>query len=711
MREPKAGKVEEDRLDVKLVAIGHGDAILLHWAPAGQEPSTILIDGGPGGSAGASLREALSEVEAKKISLLVLTHTDADHVDGLVQYAESTNRLPIEEYRGPCLPAFQRFEWLFPPRVKRGLEQAARLETLLGPATTQLYPVESAYWSSPDGGLEVTVLSPAARLVERLLLADDAADLFDGEVMPLSWLLQPAAPPDVEDIYEDVRAALSSGYLAPDRVRAAPAPEPLQETARGFRQTSADPEFFGNNVLNDTSIVLLVEARTGRTTKRLLLTGDLENFTYLAARHPLGLNCDVVKAPHHGSWSYLDRGDKALDEVWQWLRPKAVLVSGRGKHGLPRAEFRDAVLRWGSTLFCTCRRAKELVVGHQPTGSCHDQFGCGGRPQETVTLTLREAEISAQGVACGAGALTGTMPIIQVRQHVIDPSAILDRFTERELARHVGWVVNQLRDLHRARREAGAEHDENIQAISSTVLCRQALAVKQYPAVPNIDLILDRAVAKGLIWSPAQRWRNENRESYILPSDADWKDLKAWIGGFLAIQFRMPDAKVPRTTLELLAAVDHTYLSKRASILFGFPAAMFADAIWGRLARHLLERSMLAISAERYYGPYLLLHRDLNAQGLSLALNEDSLDDISDFLTRLMRWDRYSRSDAPSWPEALKDLLAPPWSGDAPDLGGLRELGSRRNFYHDVSPRTALAMFADWPVHASTPFSASLTSE
>src|SRR3546814_9261240 len=80
------------------------------------------------------------------------------------------SRLPIDRYWGPCLPAFQRHRWLFPGRIGRGLDIAADLEQEIGARTAISWPVEHASWRSEDGGLQIRVLSPPGRLIERLLI-------------------------------------------------------------------------------------------------------------------------------------------------------------------------------------------------------------------------------------------------------------------------------------------------------------------------------------------------------------------------------------------------------------------------------------------------------------------------------------------------------------------------------------------------------------
>ena len=704
---PNSGQLDQEavtsaaeaKLVVKLIAVGHGDAIALHWIPGTGSPSTILIDGGPKATDFA-LPEALKEVGAEAIDLMVLTHTDADHVDGLLQYAESPGRLSVKEYWGPCLPAFKRFAWLFPERVRRGLDQAEKLETALGAATRQRYPVETASWRSPDQGLTITVLSPAARLLERLLVADDALDLFLATPTPLGWLIDDRIEPPVEDRFEDVRAALRSGYLDPATTRAAPPPAGI-DASHVESLHESDPEFFGNSVLNDTSIVVLVEARIGRATKRLLFTGDLENFTYLAFRHPLGLQCDVVKAPHHGSWSYLEKKEPALDEVWQWLRPKAVLTSAKGKHGLPRSQFRDAALRWGATLFCTCRRSREIVVGAPAEGCCYKQFDCGKAAQESVTLNITETGLVSEGVACGSGTRAGVIPVIQVRQHVVDPSAILDRFSEGELDRHVDWVRNELVRLHRERQATSVEHDPKLKGISSEILCRLAVAAGRFPVSPNIDLILNRAVAKGLVWSP-KGWGGE-REAYAIPSKTGWSQLVEWIDNYLTIQLATSADAVALTASEQLASADVSYLAARAAARFGFPQEMFADLLWPRLADHLRAGRKLVLLVKRGSALRIAFWSFGDAVELRRKLEGCDLDEVTALFESLRKYSSYEPRDF-DWPTQLRDILAPPWQKGRLPAWSLKDSISALTSYHTrLTRETNIEILVSWATEGAVP--------
>lgn len=69
----------ENKLVVNFLDVGQGDAILIQ-APKGE----ILIDGGPGRQVLEKLGEILPFSD-RKIELIIMTHPDADHINGLVE--------------------------------------------------------------------------------------------------------------------------------------------------------------------------------------------------------------------------------------------------------------------------------------------------------------------------------------------------------------------------------------------------------------------------------------------------------------------------------------------------------------------------------------------------------------------------------------------------------------------------------------------------
>lgn len=675
-------------LDVELIDVGHGDAIVLRWTGEDGSQSNIVIDGGPR-SGGALLQKTLAALGAKAVDLMVLTHVDSDHVDGLLKYAESKDCLPVRRYWGPCLKAFERHEWLFPSRIRSGLEKARQLQGALGDCLISS-PVEGATWSSSDGGLTVTVLSPAARLLERLLIGEDALELFLHEPTPLGWLLSPAPESDLEENphHRQLRQALACGEITeaeldfrlPDSGSAI-----RREAAAGHKEASssqvdavageAGPEFFGNSVLNDTSIVLLVEAQLGAVRRKLLFTGDLENFAYLVARWPHGIGCDVVKAPHHGSRSFVGDKKEAYDAVWQWLRPRAALVSANGRHGLPRTDFRNAALRYGAALFCTSRRAREIVSGGQSGQCCHSLFAC--KAGDPVRLTITAQGIEASAAACARGFHSDVMPVIEVRQHVVEPSPILSNMAGNEIRMHTDWAVRWLQDQHQQRVSLNGQSIPGLQAIPLGSLQKAALGARRYAAASDMEMILERAVREGKVWlSRPSRHGDASRFVWAMPRAAEASLINKWIDDFALIQLVVPDGSSAAGPEELLYAADTTWLAQQLAQVHAFPQQMFEQALWPALVSRLLQKRSLAVrrlddsangtSPKSLVILTLFTGNDPAAAARKAARRIEAMKAgpaIAEMLHQLM--DRtaipYPRT-TPQWPEMLDRLISPLWS-------------------------------------------------
>jgi len=71
------------RVAVHILDVGQGDAILVE-SPSGNQ---VLIDGGPGRRVLAELGKLLPAYD-KSIDVVIATHTDYDHLAGLVEVAE-----------------------------------------------------------------------------------------------------------------------------------------------------------------------------------------------------------------------------------------------------------------------------------------------------------------------------------------------------------------------------------------------------------------------------------------------------------------------------------------------------------------------------------------------------------------------------------------------------------------------------------------------
>ena len=657
------------KLQVEMVGVGHGDCFILRWEPSKGEPVVVVVDGGAKGGA-EPLVKALAKLGAERIDLMVVSHTDADHIDGLLEYVQRIDSLPITHYWGPCVPAFERHDWLFAPRVKRGIQVAKNLEATLTATTSVSWPVEDAGWQSEDGGLRITVLSPPGRLIEKLLTSDDVVSLFASEPMQMGWLLDPRPPVGPEDRFASLRAAIGRGEIRPSDLppggiasSRSPGAEEInaQELAKNLQRTiGSDPEFFGNAVLNDTSIVLLVEADVGAVAKRILLTEDLQSFTYLMAKHPMGLGAEIVKAPHHGSKSHVGDKLEAYDEVWQWLRPRAVLVSASGKHGLPRQEFRQAALRSGAMLFCACTRGAEVLIGEPSIGSCNTAYDCS-RANRSVRLEWSADRLTSNAQACAGQSANSPPPVIQMIQHIVEPSAILERMSTAERDKHVDWMSKLLDQRHQARQNVGSEPD--LEPIDLEDVKKEARLAKRYRAAADIETVAEAAARAGKIWlKPPEPFGRSKRTAWIVPTETQWNAIRQWLLGHAAIVLLIFERKAGRSKRELLLAADTSYLSACVSERFGFPAAMFQDIIWPRIASDLTAANWEVRSREAGASVTIVLCTPgAIAEAFELIVDRLPAKDTASYFCDITD---YRNRKSVDFPSTFNDIITPYASSD-----------------------------------------------
>jgi hypothetical protein len=306
-------------------------------------------------------------------------------------------------------------------------------------------------------------------------------------------------------------------------------------------------------VLNDTSLVLIADVHLdGRHRRRVLFPGDLENWSYLAARWPTGLGIDLLKAPHHGGRVYLERQVEAYAPVYTWLRPRTVFVSADGQHQLPRRAFRDAMRQIGATLLCPNRRTLEPLTPGFAAGatatSCFECFGC--RAPEINARGATRIDILADGetsdsLAClqGSGQRESS-PIIVLEQRIVEPSEAFVRFTQSELDRHANWIKRQLTDIHEKffadvkRKDAGPRILANEPVLLETILTL-ARNEGRHSLVADPSPVLRYGAQHQYFWVEGEeRWGHRPTRLYRLPGTAEIESLRRWVG-------RVPELLVP----------------------------------------------------------------------------------------------------------------------------------------------------------------------
>ncbi|MGX7002331.1 hypothetical protein [Caballeronia sp. KNU42] len=280
-----------------------GDAL---WIEYGTEdaPNHILIDGGITATGRDHLRKRVEEVGTPlHFALLVVTHIDLDHIQGILQFLED---LPDGITFGDIW--FNGWDQmkaigLEPMGVKEGIRLSEILKknhkaTWNKAADGKAIALEadgSVVTYSIDGGMKLTVLGPAhEQLVKLRERWDDVIEEF-------------GAAEEAEDSGE-VPSGLDLGTPGLEPM----GPMDIPELAKSkFKEDETIP--------NGSSIALVLEYE-GRIA---LMLGDAYPSVIANSLRTLSLNervkVDVVKLAHHGSRNNTDRAMASLLSAPTWI--------------------------------------------------------------------------------------------------------------------------------------------------------------------------------------------------------------------------------------------------------------------------------------------------------------------------------------------------------------------------------------------------------
>jgi beta-lactamase superfamily II metal-dependent hydrolase len=672
-------------LKLTALGVGHGDATLLQWFEDGDPDKpgfTCLVDGGESPS---KLIPALDRHGVTEINLLVLTHFDADHIGGLEGIWDHCK---IHTYWAPCLAAFERHMWLFGTRIQSGLGHARYVEESLRKHGVQVtYPLDR-YSSSPlkTGDLTLHVLSPAARVIRTLLLERDVEWLFIQTPMPLGWLASPEGPPPIEQPTNELQLdqRLRTGALGPEDVdwipRDAAKPGASEAQKQWSTRAGIDPEFFGDSVLNNTSLVIWLNISFGARSHKVLLTGDQENWTYLLMQHPLGLQVDLLKSPHHGGQLYIEQVF-SNEEVLRAVRPRALLFSANGRHGLPHSDIRASAMRWGASVFCTSERGTEIITETGPKqqdACCHEQFSCDG--SRDVGVVFDEHGIHADRTACHTGFGTSPGPTIQIRQHTVERSPVVQHLHEGELRRHLGWLKKVLKQIHSERVKSVPQGQTGGEPITADHLSTLARSAGRVDLAFCLTDVLVKGWERNEFWSSATGYRYGEGSAYVLPSAKELDSFLEMLRSKEMLLFVQENTVQDKSTR--LAAMDSSRLGSLCDQTEHFPSAMFHETFWPAVYKELLAWNCYSRPGVKY-GPVGLVAYSRSASAKEmferLLKRMPAPDaDNSQGLGRALDWSSPMMfsgecKSVPSWTQAL--FSRGPFSSDEIDFDFARALG------------------------------------
>ncbi|SEK51574.1 hypothetical protein SAMN04487910_0705 [Aquimarina amphilecti] len=271
--------------NIKFLPARFGDCI---WITYGSEdnPSRILIDGGTGGTR-HSIKKLVNELpeDQKKLELLVVTHIDRDHIEGVLRLLEE-DQLPFR-IRDFWFNGWSHINTNTQDVIEHfGAVQAERLSAMILKhnlswngdfnGNTIVVDQEELPKITLPGGMKLTILSPAPKHLSEL------KDKWEEEVKAAN--LDPGFGLEVndEDVTEDAIESFGEGFPDVDEL----VKEDFEE------DTSAG---------NGSSIAFLAEYEG----KKVLFCGDafpsqlLEALNKIASEEKIDL--ELFKISHHAS--------------------------------------------------------------------------------------------------------------------------------------------------------------------------------------------------------------------------------------------------------------------------------------------------------------------------------------------------------------------------------------------------------------------------
>ncbi len=292
-------------ITIEMLPAAHGDALWIEYG-SGRQMRRILIDGGPARSYEGGLRRRMAALpeHLRNFELVVITHIDADHIDGSIILLQEKKKAGLR---------FQTKEFWF-----NGWDQLPKLETetyapLQGEFLSALVGKDSGLkgiWNNSfkkgavmvsdqkslpeiplEGRARITLLGPTALELKRLRARWVSA-------------IRDFMPGDVDEA--ERRLKERRDYRPP----ATPA-------VFAMRQYGAD-----RTPANGSSISFLLEYDG----VKVLLPGDAHASTLAASLGSLvakgpkpRLRIDAVKLPHHGSMGNVSSEWLQLVDCQRWL--------------------------------------------------------------------------------------------------------------------------------------------------------------------------------------------------------------------------------------------------------------------------------------------------------------------------------------------------------------------------------------------------------
>lgn len=313
-------------LTLRAIKAKHGDCLLLF-----AEDATVLIDGGPSGVYKRFLRYQLEALpkngdEPPLIDLIMVSHIDADHIDGILDLTDELIEARNEE-RDPIVDIRRAWHNSFADTIANITETG--VSSSRGDAASlasALDEVDLGDFDPHDSKLVLSSVGQGRQLrLDLKALNIDVNQRFKGRLAILGNAVSPWKC-----------GALNLDVIGPSQEQIDDLKKKWAKDLNKILKKEADAktaaQSMDTSVSNLASIVVVAEA-SGKTA---LLTGDARGKMILewlekSDRVTVGgsIHFDIIKMPHHGS----DRN--VTPDFFERVTADHYVFCGDGKHGNP----------------------------------------------------------------------------------------------------------------------------------------------------------------------------------------------------------------------------------------------------------------------------------------------------------------------------------------------------------------------------------------
>lgn len=312
-------------MTLKAVKAKHGDALILS-----ADGATVLIDGGPSSVYNDFLKDHIEALdggaEPPIIDLIMVSHIDSDHIQGILDLTSDMIDANEEETRPPAIITRAWVNSFSDTLEKSGVETKSE-------SMAKTSSLASAF--DEDDDLEDAVEGHTKLVLSSVRQGRNLRRNLKTLAIPINLRFENKMAIAGADGEPWKQGDLSITVVGPTSAEVKKLKERWAKDLKKIKEKEADKQTaaaaLDRSVFNLSSIVCIAEVGS----KSMLLTGDARGdmiLKWLAERGgPYAY--DLLKLPHHGS----DRN--MTSEVFEKITAKHYIVSGDGKHGNPEPEM------------------------------------------------------------------------------------------------------------------------------------------------------------------------------------------------------------------------------------------------------------------------------------------------------------------------------------------------------------------------------------